>query len=135
MPRSAALGLLIALVIGVGTLAPMATAEALAPVIVKVHAAWCGTCTRLNPTWDALEQKYGDRAQLVVLDVTDRETMREASATAQRLGFAAFFAEYKARTGVIAILDPKTARPLQIFKGETRLEPYEEAMREWAKSS
>ncbi len=28
--------------------------EVAKPMVVKIHADWCGTCTKLNTTWEAL---------------------------------------------------------------------------------
>ena len=93
------------------------------PYVVKVHADWCGTCTRLNPVWSQLEASYGDRAELVLLDVTDREAVARSRATAERLGLGDFFAAHRSKTGVIAVLD-SSRQPIVIWKGETELEKY-----------
>jgi thiol-disulfide isomerase/thioredoxin len=105
--------------------------ETAQPVFVKVHADWCGTCTRLEPTWSALQDEFGDEASFVVLDVTNRDALERAQAEADRLGIEAFFAVYKARTGTIGILDGKTGEPFVVMKGETNLAPYREA---WARA-
>lgn len=97
------------------------------PYVVKIHADWCGTCTKLNPTFEALQQKYGDRANLVELDVTDKDTLASATAEAKRLGIQDFFDRYKGRTGTIGVLlaDGETVR---VLKGETDLTRYDEVI-------
>lgn len=97
------------------------------PFVVKIHADWCGTCTRLNPTFEALKQKYGERANLVVLDVTDKDTLAAATAKAKELGISEFFDRYKGRTGTIGILlaDGETVR---VLAGETDLARYDDVI-------
>lgn len=96
--------------------------------IVKVHADWCGTCTRLEPTWKQIEAKLGDRAELVVFDVTDRDSVAAARAEADRLGLRAVFDAHKSRTGTIAIVDGKSGEVVEAFKGELDFAKYESAL-------
>ena len=102
--------------------------DAARPFLVKVHADWCGTCTALNPTWDELETKLGDGARLVILDVTDRQTLQAAQTEAQRLGIDGFFDEYKARTGTIAVLRGDSRAKVEVMKGVTDVARYETAV-------
>ena len=122
-----AAGLLLTIALG----SPGFSNETVQPLFVKVHAELCGTCTRLEPTWSALQQEFGDQATFVVLDVTDRGALERAQAEADRLGIGAFFAVHKARTGTIGILDGKTGEPLAVMKGETDVTRYREA---WARA-
>ena len=46
------------------------------PMIVKIHADWCGTCTRLEATFKELEQQIGSDARIVVLERVDRCDVR-----------------------------------------------------------
>ena len=134
MLRYVVLGALLSLFVGLG-LETSRAAEPAGPYVVKVHADWCGTCTRLNPIWEVLREKYADRAQFVVLDVTDRDAVAAASEEAERLGLASFFAEYKARTGVVGIFDGSTKQLVEIFKGEWRVEAYDDVLEELVASS
>lgn len=117
-------GLLLTIAFG----SPGLSNETAQPLFVKVHADWCGTCTRLEPTWSALEEEFGGKATFVVLDVTDRAALTRAQAEADRLGIGAFFAAHKARTGTIGILDGRTGEPLAVMKGETEVARYREAL-------
>ena len=99
------------------------------PVVVKVHADWCGTCTRLNPTWKQLESEFDGRADLVVLDVTNKDTIAASRATAEKMGLMPFFEEYKSQTGTIGVLDAKR-EPIAVLKGETDISKYEQALNE-----
>jgi thiol-disulfide isomerase/thioredoxin len=122
-----ATGLLLTIALG----SPGFSNEAAQPVFVKVHADWCGTCTRLEPTWSALQEEFGGEATFVVLDVTNRDALERAQAEADRLGIGAFFAAHKARTGTIGILDGRTGEPFAVMKGETNVARYREA---WARA-
>ena len=65
---------------------------------------------------------------MVILDVTDRERLEASQALAEQLGLAAFFAEYKARTGTIAVLRGDDRAKVEVFKGVTEVAPYEGAL-------
>ena len=105
-----------------------ADADASKPFIVKIHADWCGTCTRLNGTWEALEKSVGSEARLVVLDVTDKEALARSRAEADRLGLRSFFDAYKSQTGTVAVLDGATREPVSVMKGELDAGRYEAAV-------
>ncbi len=116
----AALGLLLA--------GPPATADPAAkPMVVKIHADWCGTCQHLNATFEALEKELGGEARLVVLDVTDRESTARSRAEAETLGNVAFFDRYKGQTGTVGVLDA-SGTPVEVLTGEMRTEPYVSAV-------
>ena len=74
------------------------------PTVVKIHASWCGTCTRLEGTWKTLQETYGDSANFVVFDVTDKAALEKSRAEAERLGLTNVLDEFKASTGTIAVI-------------------------------
>jgi thiol-disulfide isomerase/thioredoxin len=102
--------------------------DASKPFVVKIHADWCGTCQKLNPTLEALRQRTGDDARIVVLDVTDRESLARATAEADRLRVRAFFDADKSKTGTVGILDGVTREVVSVLKGETDVAKYEAAL-------
>ena len=83
------------------------------PLVVAIHADWCGTCTRLNATFDA----------------TDRAAVERSRAKAEELGISAFFDEYKSQTGTVGVLDA-SGRPIEVLKGETDPAKYLTALQE-----
>ena len=87
------------------------------PMIVKIHADWCGTCTALEDTFEALEPQVGGDARIVILDVTDREAVARSQAEADRLGIRAFFDAHKSKTGTVGVLDAGGA-PVVVMRGE-----------------
>ena len=104
-----------------------AEAPASQPMIVKMHADWCGTCKRLDPTFEALEREVGDRARIVVLDVTDDKRRTRARRRAAELGIEGFFDRYQSRTGTVGVL-AADGSALEVLKGETRVEKYVEIL-------
>ena len=125
--RSALLGLA-----AVGALllanAPAQAEESGKPMIVKIHADWCGTCTKLDTTFEELQVKVGSDAELVVLDVTDKDAVEASRARAEELGIVAFFDEYKSRTGTVGVLDA-SGTTIVVMKGELDAEKYVEALK------
>ena len=41
------------------------------PTLLEFYADWCGTCQSMSGTIEALEEQYGDRVNLVMLDIDD----------------------------------------------------------------
>ncbi len=132
--RRLACGLTVLVAFGVATGAAgdhhqvSAADDASKPFVVKIHADWCGTCQKLNATLEDLRQRTGDDARIVVLDVTDRESLARATAEADRLRIRAFFDAYKSKTGTVGILDGVTREPVSVLKGETDVAKYEAAL-------
>ena len=97
------------------------------PVIAKIHADWCGTCTRLNPTMAELEKRVGDQAIVVSLDVTDKDAVARSEAEAQRLGVQKFFDSYKGKTGTVGVI-ASNGKIVQVYKGELDVQKYVDAL-------
>jgi thiol-disulfide isomerase/thioredoxin len=121
--------------LGLAALAALALAGASAqagdagkPKIVKIHADWCGTCTRLNTTFEALQQEIGSEADIVVLDVTDRDAVEASRAKAEELGLTAFFDSYKGKTGTVGVFDAE-GNEVTVLKGEFDTEVYVAALK------
>lgn len=98
------------------------------PVIAKIHADWCGTCTQLNPTMAALEERVGDEATVVTLDVTDKDAVEKSRVEAERLGIRKFFDSYKGKTGTVGVIAPD-GKIVQIYRGELDVDKYEAALK------
>jgi thiol-disulfide isomerase/thioredoxin len=127
-PCRAALGLIVLLALVVGAAAAPAE-ESTTPMIVKIHADWCGTCAKLEPTIQELQKHVGGEARIVILDVTDKAAVARSIAEAERLGIGAFFDRYKGTTGTVGVLDAD-GNPIRVMKGELDLDPYLAALAE-----
>jgi thiol-disulfide isomerase/thioredoxin len=111
------LGVALGLALGALFSGGAAASEPAAPLVVKIHADWCGTCTRMAPSWNSVSTSLGSKARFVVLDVTDAGKLDLANAEAERLGIRGFFDGHKSKTGTVGILDA-TGHPVAVFKGE-----------------
>jgi len=100
------------------------------PLVVKIHADWCGSCRATQPTWERVVAELSNRATMVRFDVTDRASYESAVAEAGRLGIGDFLREYRRRTGTIAVLDCETQKPLVVLSGERDFSKYREAIEE-----
>jgi thiol-disulfide isomerase/thioredoxin len=127
-----ALGALFALALAAG--AAQAESEAAKPMIVKIHADWCGTCTRLNSTMAEVKEKIGGDAVIVVLDVTDREAVAASTAKADELGIRAFFDRYKGKTGTVGVI-AADGTTVSVMKGELDPDKYVAALAEAKKEA
>ena len=93
------------------------------PLIVKIDASWCGTCTKLKPTMTELEERVGDDARIVILDVSDRAAVEASAAEADRLGIRKFFDSYKGKTGTVAVI-ASNGKIVQVYNGELDTDKY-----------
>ena len=94
------------------------------PVVVDVFATWCAGCKNIKPTLSQLKQDYADKAHFVVLDVTDKSTLKETESSAEKLGLSKFLETTKSKTSTVAIVDPATGKILAMFKNNPNKEDY-----------
>jgi thiol-disulfide isomerase/thioredoxin len=94
------------------------------PVVIDVFATWCPGCKNIEPTLSKLKKDYGDRANFVVLDVTDKKTLEEAKAKAEKLGLSKFLEANQSKTSTVAIVDPATGNILAVFQNNAEAGDY-----------
>ena len=124
--RSVPSGILLVLGLLLCLVAPAGAEDATANLrVVKIHADGCGTCVKLNPTWEALRSKHGDAVDFVVFDVTDDDAKAAAAQTAKARDLEAVLATYGGRTGTILVLGPAGGEPVAVLKGETDVARYD----------
>ncbi|MEQ8466729.1 TlpA family protein disulfide reductase [Coleofasciculus sp. E1-EBD-02] len=103
---------------------PLATELQGKPVVVDVFATWCAGCKNIAPTMTQLKQEYSDQVHFVVLDVTDKATLEETQAKAEKLGLGKFLEDTKSKTSTVAIVDPATGNILAMFKNNPNQDDY-----------
>jgi thiol-disulfide isomerase/thioredoxin len=94
------------------------------PVVIDIYAIWCPACLNIAPTILQLKQKYADKVKFVVFDVSDKSSIAEVEAKAKELGLSQFFAENKAQTGSLTIVDPATGEILAQHRNNPDLTAY-----------
>jgi thiol-disulfide isomerase/thioredoxin len=94
------------------------------PVVVDIYASWCPACQNIAPTLSQLKQEYAGKAHFVVFDVSDKSKASEAESRARQLGLSQFFAQNKSKTGMVAIVDPKTGDILAEHYNNTNKSAY-----------
>jgi thiol-disulfide isomerase/thioredoxin len=75
------------------------------PFVVKIHAQWCPVCMLTKGTWTKLQKAYSAGVNLVVFDVTNKETTEASRAEAKRLGLEAFFEAHSRELASVYVLD------------------------------
>ena len=109
------------------TAAAQAETEYAKPTVVKIHANWCGTCARLEKTWETLKENYGDSAKFVVFDVTDKAALEQSRTEAKQLGLTSILDKFKASTGTIAVIGADGVT-LNVFNGVSDPDRYDDAL-------
>jgi thiol-disulfide isomerase/thioredoxin len=80
-------------------------ATATRPYVVKVHAQWCAVCMVTKGTWAKLQAVYAGRVNLLVFDLTNKETTEASRTEAKRLGLEDFFEAHSGEVGSVYVLD------------------------------
>jgi thiol-disulfide isomerase/thioredoxin len=94
------------------------------PVIVDIYASWCPGCKNVAPTLSQLKQKYGNKANFIMFDVTDRQTTKTSMQLAAKLGLSQFLEANKSQTATVAIIDPSTGKVTKQFRNNADLNAY-----------
>lgn len=108
----------------VPTIAPEDSSVAKRPYVVKIHARWCPVCMLTKGSWTKLQTQYIDRVNLVVFDITNKETTEASRSEAKRLGLEAFFDEHHGDVGTVYVLDGDTKEVKSSVSGIRNLAEY-----------
>ena len=98
------------------------------PVVVDIYADWCSGCKKIAPTLEALKKEYGEQANFVVFNVTDKKTTATAEAKAKELGLEDVFNKYKSKTATVAVINPATGEEVKLLQKNTNKADYVAAL-------
>jgi thiol-disulfide isomerase/thioredoxin len=101
-----------------GTVSPTLRGK---PLVVRVHADWCGECQTSLPDFERFRTAYRSKVNVVDVDVTDGKTSAVAAARAQRLGLGAYYERTKAQPLTVAFIDPNSGTVLAALRGNVDL--------------
>jgi thiol-disulfide isomerase/thioredoxin len=91
------------------------------PLVVRVHADWCGECQTSLPDFQRFLGAYRGKVNVVDIDVTDGKTSALAAARAQRLGLGAYYERTKTQPLTVAFIDPNTGTVYAALRGNVDL--------------
>jgi thiol-disulfide isomerase/thioredoxin len=103
------------------------------PLVVRVHANWCGECQTTLPDFMAFVRAHRGKLNVVDVDVTDAKTSAVAQSRAKRLGLGAFYERTKAQPLTVAFINPNSGRLYAALRGNVtlgQLEAAEKAVKE-----
>jgi thiol-disulfide isomerase/thioredoxin len=98
------------------------------PYVVKLHAQWCPACMVTKGVWSQIEETYSGRANLVVLDFTNKATTEASKVEATRLGLGKLLDEYAGATGTVVVLDGRTKEVAASINGSRDFAEYRAAI-------
>ncbi|HWT04404.1 MAG TPA: thioredoxin domain-containing protein [Xanthomonadales bacterium] len=101
-----------------GTVSPALRGK---PLVVRVHADWCGECQTSLPDFERFIKAYRGKVNVVDVDVTDGKTSAVAAARTQRLGLGAYYERTKAQPLTVAFIDPNTGTVHAALRGNVDL--------------
>jgi thiol-disulfide isomerase/thioredoxin len=112
----------------VPAIAAEAAAKSGKPYVIKLHAQWCAACMVTKGVWSQIEQAYGPRVNLVVLDFTNDANTKASQAEASRLGLQKFYDEFSGATGQIVVVDGRTKEVRATIAGSRDFAEYRTAI-------
>ena len=91
------------------------------PLIVRVHADWCGECQTSLPDFLTFTKTYRGKINVVDIDVTDGKTAAIARARAERAGLAPYYERTKATPLTVAFINPNSNTVYAALRGNVTL--------------
>ena len=114
--------ILISVVVAQATL-DTKTAEMPQLIALRYHADWCGSCTKLAPTFEALKVRFEEKSILfLTLDFTKSGDHKQSEYLAGVLGLGDMWRSSANITGRILIIDRKSKQHVETFSSSQSLE-------------
>ena len=99
------------------------TAEMPQLIALRYHADWCGACTKLAPTFDALKERFEEKSILfLTFDFTEPSDRKQSEYLAGVLGLGDMWRNNPNITGRILIIDRKSKQHVDTFLSSQSLE-------------
>ncbi len=84
------------------------------PVLVDFWAPWCSYCRRIGPAYDALAEKYGERVEVVKLNIDEHPQLAQA----ESIEVIPTLILYKGGKAVDSIVAPESKARMERFLEE-----------------
>ena len=92
-------------------------------VLVRFHADWCAACATLKPTYAEAQKRLAQTPVLfVTLDITTKETKKQAEFMAASLDLDAAWITSGLKTGQMLLVDSKTHEVVLTFKSDEKID-------------
>lgn len=92
------------------------------PLVVRVHADWCGECQTSLPDFQRFMKMYGGKVNLVDIDVTDGRTAALSAARAKRLGLGSYYERTKTQPLTVGFINPNSGTVYAALRGNVDLD-------------
>lgn len=80
-------------------------------IALRYHADWCGACTKLAPTFDALKDRFKEQSILfVTLDFTRPSDVKQSEYLAGSLGLGEIWRDNAMTTGRVLVIDRESGK-------------------------
>jgi thiol-disulfide isomerase/thioredoxin len=91
------------------------------PLVVRVHADWCGECQTSLPDFQRFVSAYRGKVNVVDIDVTDGRTAAASAARAKRLGLSEYYERTKSQPLTVAFINPNSGTVYAALRGNVEL--------------
>ena len=110
------LGLVLFNAVGAQDTPDAKTAELPQLIALRYHADWCGACTKLAPTFDAVKDRFQEKSILfVTLDFTEPSDCKQSEFLAGALNLGEIWRDNAMITGRVLVIDRTSNQLVDTF--------------------